>query len=183
MKLWQKVFYVLAAGYFLSTSVLYLSSAFSHPIKVHFLYPDNATVTRIEIAQTQHRIPESRPLSRFFYNKPFGYIQTYFNSIYRSVDIPFLFTLTSGSSMYDDQGPMQILYPWELLLFIPAVIFLIRVRDSKNIWLFWIFLLTIFIPAFFLPPLAPIKLFPEVLIIRLSIILGLYEGSKKWLKK
>lgn len=182
MKLWQKGFWILAGGYLLITCSLYLSSALSHPTKLHFLYPDQATVDRIEIAQTQHRTPESRPFSRFFYNKPFGYAQTYFNSIYRSVDIPFLFTLTNGSSMFDDQGPMQMVYPWELLLFIPGVIFLIRSKNAYG-WFLWIFLLVLFIPAFFLPSLSQLKLFPEVVSIRLLIIVALYEGGKKWLKK
>jgi len=180
--MWQKIFWIVAGAYFLITSLFFLSFAFSHPTPLHFFYPDRATIDRIEIAQNQHRTPHSKPFSRFFYNKPFGYFQTYMDSVYRSLDLPFLFTLTSGSSMYDDQGPMQMLYPWELLLFIPAVIFLIRSKTTYT-WLLWLLLLSIFIPAFFLPPLATMKLFPEVVDIRLLIIVGWYEGGKKWLKK
>lgn len=179
----QKLFLIIAIGYFLVVSFLSLQSAAKQGFHIRFLYPDTATVLHIEAAQSDHRTALSRLFARFFYNKPLGYFQTYLDNIYRSVDIPFLFTLTTGSSMYDDQGPMQILFPWELLLFIPALIFLIRSDNKKYVWFLYYFLGFLLLSAFFLPPLSQLKLFPEIIGIRLVIIFGWYEGVKKWLKK
>jgi len=121
-------------------------------------------------------------LTRIFHNKLFGYTTDYFDNIYRSIDITFLFTLTDGSSMYDNQGPMQMLYPIELPLFLLGTVFLIRSSNKKYQWILWYMLVVIALPAFFLPPLSKLKLFPEVIGIRLMIIFGLYEGVRKWLK-
>lgn len=179
----RKLFTTLAILYFLATTFFFLQNASRQGFHVRFLYPDTTTVLRTEAAQSEHQGRTSKFFARFFSNKPLGYFQTYLDNVYRSVDIPFLFTLTTGSSMYDDQGPMQILYPWELLLFIPALIFLIRSGNRKYQWLGYFFLASILLPAFFLPPLNQLKLFPEIIGIRLVIIFGLYEGGKKWLKK
>lgn len=177
------MFWIIAIVYFLITSYLYTKDAFFHFSLPRFFYPDIGTVLRIEEAQSQHVSLRSKKLTRFFYNKPFGYMESYVDNIYRSIDMPFLFSLSGMSSMYDNQGPMQMLFPWELLLFIPAALSLIRSRNKKYLWFMYAFLIVIAVSAFFLPSLSKIKLFPEVLLIRFIIICGLYEGGKKWLKK
>lgn len=179
-----KFFFVaVAIGYLLFVSFFSFQSAGRQGFPIRFLYPDTSTIRRIETAQAQHRTGSFHLLTRLFYNKPLGYFQTYLDTVYRSVDIPFLFTLTTGSSMYDDQGPMHMLFPWELLLFIPALIFLIRSGDKKYIWFLYYFLGFLLLSGFFLPPLGQLKLFPELIGIRLIIVFGWYEGVKKWLKK
>lgn len=179
----QKLFMTVAIAYFLVVSSFSFQSAVKKGFHIRFLYPDTATVLRIEEAQAQHRTPVSHLFARLFYNKPLGYIQTYLDNVYRSVDLPFLFTLTTGSSMYDDQGPMHMLYPWELLLFIPSLIFLIRYGSKKYVWFLYYFLGFLLLSAFFMPPLNQLKLFPELIGIRLVIVFGWYEGIKKWLRK
>lgn len=178
-----KLFWVVAIVYILITSFYFLQSAVLHASNLHFLYPDQATVLRIEAGQTENATTKQKEIAKLFYNKPLGYLQTYIDNVYRSVDVPFLFTLTNGSSMYDDQGPMQMLFLWEFLFFIPACIFLIRSQNKKYIWLAVYVLSTIIFAAFLLPALSQLKLFPEILGIRFVIIFGLYEGVKKWLKK
>ena len=179
----RKLFWIFAAIYLLISSFTFLPHVFQSVRSLRFLYSNQTTVLRVEAAQTEHRTRFSHYVTRFFYNKPMGYFQSYLDSAYRSLDIPFLFTLTTGSSMYDDQGPMQMLFPWELLLFIPAIIFLIRSENKKYVFFVYYFLVITLLAAFFLPSLNQAKLFPEIIGIRLVIIFGLYEGVKKWLKK
>lgn len=179
----RKIFWLIAVFYMLLTSFLFLQNATRHGLVFRFFYPNQVTILQIEAGQSENTSSAEREFAKLFYNKPLGYVQSYIDNIYRSVDIPFLFTLTNGSSMYDDQGPMQMLYPWELLLFILGIIFLIRSKNKIKIWILYYFLVVIFLAAFFLPSLNQLKLFPEVLGIRLIIIVGLYEGVKKWLKK
>jgi hypothetical protein len=179
----QKIFWIIAAFYIFLTMFLFLQNATKHGLEFRFFYPHQATILQIEAGQSENTSSAEREFAKLFYNKPLGYMQSYIDNIYRSVDIPFLFTLTNGSSMYEDQGPTQMLFPWELLLFIPGVIFLIRSKNKIKIWMLYYFLVVIFLAAFFLPSLNQLKLLPEVLGIRLVIIFGLYEGVKKWLKK
>ena len=183
MKVFAKIFWVVVFVYIISSSFFYIQTAFQEKISLRFLYPDTTTVLRVQEAEGQYANAWQKKISRVFYNKPFGYMQTYSDSLYRSVDIPFLFSLTTMSSMYDDQGKMDMLFPIELPFFLLGAILLLRSSNRNYRWLFIVLIISISFAALLLPSLEKLKLFPEVLTLRLIIVFGLYEGVKKWLKK
>jgi hypothetical protein len=178
MKIFAKIFWVVVFFYIISSSLFYIQTAFQEKISLRFLYPDATTVLRVQEAEGHYTGSLQEKISRVFYNKPFGYMQTYTDSLYRSIDIPFLFSLTTMSSMYDDQGKINMLFPIELPFFLLAAVALLRSSNKNYRWLFIVLIISISFTALLLPSLEKLKLFPEVLTLRLIIVFGLYEGVK-----
>lgn len=124
-------------------------------------------------------------LTRVLHNKPLYYIHTFTTSFYRTIDPVVLFSLTSWSSLYDNKGPVQLLYPLELPIFIISCIYLVRKREKyrKTIKIFLGALFaSIFISALFLPAVHPVKMIPLVIVLRVitgfGILSLLWENSQ-----
>lgn len=127
-------------------------------------------------------------ITRIYHNKVTESAQVFATNTYRAVDLPFLFSLTPMSTMYEDYGKIKMMFPIELPFFFLACWYLIRHwGDYKKQYGFLIpFLLaSIFIAGLFYPPQNTLKLLPLVVTLRLIIFIGMYEfiTHSPWLKK
>lgn len=127
-------------------------------------------------------------ITRLFHNKPFAYLETFFISVFRSVDISFLFSLAADSSMYEDVGKIKMLYPLELPIFILAVFYFIRrwaTFKKRYFFVFSALLFSLLIIGAFLPAINTWKLFPLVVVLRTIFFISFVEFLKdrKWREK
>lgn len=125
-------------------------------------------------------------ISRAMHNKILASINSYQTSLFRSIDPVFLFSLSKESSLYDNDGPVQVMYPIELPVFLFAFWYIVRnwERLKKRYRYFpHIVVFSILLTGLFLPRLNGLKIIPLVIIIRtmyFMVVLDILE-RKKWL--
>lgn len=125
-------------------------------------------------------------ITRLFHNKSLVYTETFFISIFRSLDLAFLFSL-SDSSLYANSGKIKMLYPVEFPLFLIAVVYLLKreALHKKYFYLLPTFFLSMFVVGLFLPMPNVITLTPLVVVLRTVYFVGIYElvKEKRWSKR
>lgn len=127
-------------------------------------------------------------IARLFHNKVLVSLQVFTDSIYRSVDIPFLFSLTERTALYDNPGKIQMLPPFELPLFLLAIAYCIRywVKIKKYaVWMIAGLMISLFFAGLLWPFIFPIKLIPLMVWIQSLIFLGCIGWIEElvWRKK
>lgn len=174
--------YVLLFSFFFVTR--YAANTFQ---PLHFFIPDHETITRNNNAISSDLNTKYIFLTRVFHNKIIAYSETFFISIFRTVDPVFLFSLSDFNVMYSERIALHALYPFELLLLFLAVVYCIRKKNqtvSSNYFLFVTGIIMIFIGVT-LPHIHPLKILPLLLLIRIFIAYQFYCFVKggKWFKK
>lgn len=155
---------------------------------LRLFFQDPNIKDRIRDETVFDRSDNSLIITRVYHNKIVESSQVFLTNTYRAVDIPFLFSLTPMSTLYDDQGRIQMMVPLELPFFLLACWHLIRHWGNyKRAYGFLIPLLlaSIFIAGLFYPPQNTLKLLPLVVAIRLITFIGMYEfiTHSRWVKK
>lgn len=127
-------------------------------------------------------------IARLFHNKVLVSWQVFCDSLYRSVDLPFLFSLTERAALYDNPGKMQMLPAFELPFFFIALIAFVRYwKRLKRYGMLLLVLLgfSLLCSGLFWPFIFPLKLIPLMITIQLFIFFGcvglLQEGI--WSKR
>ena len=126
-------------------------------------------------------------VTRILHNKVLTYVETFFISLFRSLDIVFLFSLTGSPAMYDT-AYIRMLYPVELPFFILAGVFFLRrwhALKKHYFYLVYSVVLAIFIAGLFLPIYNTIKILPLLITLRAVIFIGTSEflRTSLWEKK
>lgn len=179
MVFWRSKAFLLAFLYLLSTTFLYLSTVnISENIRsLDFVWNDKGTFERLGLAiQSDH---DSRTiwLTRIFHNKPLALLDTFLVSIYRALDISFLFSLTDHSSPFESKWKISMLSPLEFPFFLLALVTLVtqwvKFPLSHRRFLFMGIGGSLIIVGILMPSVHSVKLLPLVLVVRIIIILGI----------
>ena len=123
MVLKQKKSLVLLIIYLALTSFLFFDAnkKINTPLSPFFV--DTNVKYRVEISLAYDPNVYGHPIARAFHNKVLSYAENFVLSIYRSVDPVYIFSLSKkSSSMFDDPGKIQMLYPIEFPFFIGSII-------------------------------------------------------------
>lgn len=124
-------------------------------------------------------------LNRLVHNKVETALDTFFTSIFRNVDVPFLFGISpSIATPYEREVPFRPLFIFEIPFLLIAIIYFIKNYSSeekklKIILLF--FLISIFIVGLISPHLHPLKLIPLQLTLRAFMLTGTYLFIKRYI--
>ena len=177
------VLYTLFSAHVLYTSVT--SYRLNDAPRI-FLKDPNAPERINAAISADHNMPF---VARTLHNKVLVSWQVVTDAIYRSLDISFLFSLTSRSSLYDNPGKMQMLPFFELPFFFVAVIFFIKRWEKMKMYGIVVVSLLIFsllVVGVMWPFIFPLKLILLMITIQLIIFLGnvgLVSEIVQWQKK
>ena len=127
-------------------------------------------------------------VTRLYHNKVIEKGEVFFTNLYRTADLPFLFSLTHMSTMNDNRGRIPMMYPFELPFFLLASWHLIRHwGDYRRQYRFLIPLLlaALAVTGLFSPAVHVIKTLPLVIAMRLITFIGMYEfiTHSRWVKR
>lgn len=184
----KKALIILALYLFISTAFYLFQPQTVHTDSLRFFFKDPNIPNRLRDTISLDHNGNTVLLTRLFHNKVMAAGEVFFNSLYQSIDIPFLFSLTGMSTMYDNRGPIPMMLPLELPFFLLACWHMIRHwPDYRKEYRFLIPLLlaSLFICGLFYPAVQVFKLLPLVITLRLITAIGIYEfiTHSRWVKK
>lgn len=176
--------------YIIFTSIIFINVNYSiiKNKNINFFFQDTDIKYKIEAMLGMDPNTGTVLISRGFHNKVIFSLESFFSSIFQSLDPVFLFSLSKNAPLYVGPTDIKMLYPIEFPLFIIAVIYIIRswkYKRDKYFYLLIVFFLSLILIGILLPALHPIKLLPLVITIRTVIFLGIVDWFIKqpWAKK
>ena len=123
----------LVISYFLIiflSIVTFLSNA-NLNTQVQLFFADSDVSYKLTEAIAKDTNTNTILLTRMFHNKPLAIADTFFVSVYRAMDVVFLFSLSDwSSSPYG--GKMNFLPSWELPLFLVAIYYFVRNWEKEK---------------------------------------------------
>lgn len=162
---------ILIIIFYLAVTTIIFFGQNRRPGNWELFFRDPAAAENLHTQITQDPNTGDLWVTRVFHNKPLTYLNTFFVNTARSVDPVFLFNLTGENSTYTSSEKINLLFPWELPLFILAAVYFVRNRPRVLLYLLPpILLCGLISPAFYL-----YKFLPLILTIRIIIFV--------WLKK
>lgn len=176
------IFYVFFSAFLIYSSV---TSYHMHDTPRLFFQDPNAPGRITAAISSDHNMVF---IARLLHNKVLVSWQVFCDAIYRSVDLPFLFSLTERTALYDNQGKMPMLPIYELpFFFLALIVFIKRWRAVKRygVFLLILFSFSLLCAGLFWPFIFPLKLIPLMITIQLFIFIGCVELLKevRWSKK
>lgn len=179
---------ILALYLFISTAFYLFQPQTIHTGSMQLFFQNPNIAKRMHNAIALDLNNNTVLFTHIFHNKVLESFRIFGTNLYRSVDIPFLFSLTDMSTMYDNEGAIPMMFPLELPFFLLACWHLIRHwHDYRKEYWFLLPLLyaALFICGLFSPGVQMLKLLPLVLTIRLITFIGVYEfiAHSRWVKK
>lgn len=126
-------------------------------------------------------------LTRAFHNKITLSLDSFLTSVGQSTDPVFIFSLSKDSPLYYGPTDIKMLFPFELPLFLIALIYITKKWNYKKDKYFYSFIflgMSIFTTGL-LASFQPLKLLPLTIALRTIIFIGIFDLliKEKWLKK
>ena len=185
----NKIALLFLALYLLTATALYLTqpqTVQTERLQLFFNDPNIQGRLRDEIAYDHNG--STVLITRLYHNKVIEAGEVFFTNLYRTMDLPFLFSLTHMSTMNENRGRIPMMYPFELPFFLLASWHLIRhwgdYRRQYRL-LIPLLLAALVVTGLFYPAVHIVKTLPLVITLRLITFIGMYEfiTHSRWLKK
>ncbi len=124
-------------------------------------------------------------LNRLVHNKVETALDTFITSLFRNIDMPFLFGISpSIATPYEREVPFRPFYLFELPFLIVSVFYFIKnySTEERKLKIFLLFFfISFFIVGLISPHLHPIKIIPLQLTLRAFMLTGTYLFIKRYI--
>lgn len=177
---------LLLTLFLLITTVWYVLSIPKSSWHEHltFFLKDSSVTARIGIMTNLDHDSSQVFIARLFHNKATLLLEDYFVNISQVTDLSYIYSLTP-QSLYarDNESATPILPGIELAFFLVALVVWIRAWKQLPKIVPILLCLSILGAALFLPYQNPVKLIPEVIMLRSFEFLGIWQLIKEIRKK